>query len=149
MGLMDAVRKTFGKPSPVHHPQPEAEPSDVQGKPVASGESGPLVIPEVQPADVIASYQNGAVPKLLDCREPFEWRQMRIPGSVHIPMNQIPGRLDELAQEEEWVVVCAHGNRSYAVAGYLVHNGYRASSLAGGVTDWWMRGGETESDFRS
>jgi hypothetical protein len=23
-------------------------------------------------------------------------------------------------------------------------NGYKASSLAGGVTDWWMRGGEVE-----
>jgi hypothetical protein len=29
-----------------------------------------------------------------------------------------------------------------------LHNGLQASSLAGGVTDWWMRGGETESDYR-
>ena len=64
------------------------------------------------------------------------------------PMNQIPTRLAELDKDEEWVVVCAHGNRSYSVAGYLIVNGYKASSLAGGVTDWWMRGGETESDLR-
>jgi len=149
MGLMDAVRKTFGKPSPVHHSRSEAEPSEGREQAVPKGEQGVLLVPEVQPSDLITRYQNGVAPKLLDCREPFEWRQLRIPGSVHIPMNQIPGRLDELDMDEEWVVVCAHGNRSYAVAGYLIHNGFQATSLAGGVTDWWMRGGETESDFRS
>jgi rhodanese-related sulfurtransferase len=63
-------------------------------------------------------------------------------------MNQIPNRLEELDGEQEIVVVCAHGNRSYAVAGFLIYNGFQASSLAGGVTDWWMKGGQTESDFR-
>ena len=153
MGLFDAVRKSFNKPSPVHgsdsedvqqatSQQPAAEPSPRHPEPA------PLVVPEVQPTELIPRHATGTAPRLLDCREPFEWAQLRIPGSLHIPMNQIPGRLDELDQGQEWIVVCAHGNRSYAVAGYLIQNGFQASSLAGGVTDWWMRGGETESDFR-
>ena len=108
-----------------------------------------MVVPEVQPADLIPLYRDGAAPKLLDCREPFEWSQVRIPGSLHIPDERhprSPGRAGH--RPLQWVVVCAHGNRSYAVAGYLLHNGLQASSLAGGVTDWWMRGGETESDYR-
>lgn len=142
MGLFDAVRKTFNKPSPVHHPS-EAEEATARPE-----EPAPIVVPEIQPAELIPVYEAGNAPRLLDCREPYEWNQVRIPGSLHIPMNQIPRRLAELDTADEWVVVCAHGNRSFSVAGYLIHNGYRASSLAGGVTDWWMRGGKTEGAAR-
>ncbi|MEZ4767356.1 MAG: rhodanese-like domain-containing protein [Caldilineales bacterium] len=142
MGLFDAVRKTFNKPSPVHHAR---ESDEAEARPE---EPAPIVVPEIQPADLIPVYEAGNAPRLLDCREPYEWNQVRIPGSLHIPMNQIPGRLGELDPADEWIVVCAHGNRSFSVAGYLIHNGYRASSLAGGVTDWWMRGGKTESGAR-
>jgi rhodanese-related sulfurtransferase len=142
MALFESVKKTFTKPAPVHSK------SQAEATESASRQQEPIVVPEVQPADLIPQYRTGAAPKLLDCREPFEWAQVRIPGSLHIPMNEIPSRLGELDPTAEWVVVCAHGNRSYAVAGYLLHNGLQASSLAGGVTDWWMRGGETESDYR-
>jgi rhodanese-related sulfurtransferase len=142
MALFESVKKNFTKPAPVHSK------SQAEATQPASGQREPIVVPEVQPADLIPQYRDGAAPKLLDCREPFEWAQVRIPGSLHIPMNEIPSRLGELDPDAEWVVVCAHGNRSYAVAGYLLHNGLQASSLAGGVTDWWMRGGETESDYR-
>ncbi len=146
MALFASVKKTFNKPAPVHQPSPTEATQPDGGQP--SAQPQPVVVPEVQPADLIPLYRDGAAPKLLDCREPFEWSQVRIPGSLHIPMNDIPARLGELDPTAQWVVVCAHGNRSYAVAGYLLHNGLQASSLAGGVTDWWMRGGETESDYR-
>ena len=111
-------------------------------------EPEPPRVAEVQAADLIAQLRDGAQLHLLDCREPFERAQVRIPGSLHIPMNDIPARLAELDAGASWVVVCAHGNRSYSVAAYLLRNGIEASSLAGGITDWWMRGGATESDFR-
>ena len=139
MGLFDSVKRSFSKPAPVHQPDESQR---------AAQEPAPLIVPEIQPADLIPLQRAGTAPNFIDCREPFEWQQVRIPGSLHIPMNQIPMRLAELDKDEDWVVVCAHGNRSYSVAGYLIMNGYKASSLAGGVTDWWMRGGETESDLR-
>jgi rhodanese-related sulfurtransferase len=141
MGWLDSVKRGFGKPAPVHHSD-DAATADPQTEPAR------LVIPEIQPADLIPLYRAGEAPKLIDCREPFEWQQVRIPGSLHIPMNQIPARLAELDKKSEWVVVCAHGNRSYSVAGFLIVNGYQAASLAGGVTDWTMRGGEVESELR-
>lgn len=146
MAWFGASKKKAGVPSPVHH-SAEAEAQPAQSR-QPEPQQEPLVVPEIQPSELIPRYRNGAAPKLLDCREPFEWAQVRIPGSIHIPMNQIPERLSELDRDAEWVVVCAHGNRSYAVAGYLLHNGLKAASLAGGVTDWWMRGGDTESDYR-
>ena len=141
MGLFDSVKRSFSKPAPVHQP-------DESQRTAQQPEPAPLIVPEIQPADLIPLRRAGQAPNFIDCREPYEWQQVRIPGSLHIPMNQIPTRLAELDKDEEWVVVCAHGNRSYSVAGYLIVNGYKARSLAGGVTDWWMRGGETESDIR-
>ena len=146
MALFESIKKTLGKPSP-EPATPPAETPPVTSRPPAP-QPEPFIVPEIQPVELIQQVRDGADLRLLDCREPFEWAQLRIPGSLHIPMNDIPARLDELDPAEEWVVVCAHGNRSYAVAGYLLRNGLKASSLAGGVTDWWMRGGETESDYR-
>jgi rhodanese-related sulfurtransferase len=136
MAILGSFKKKATKPSPT---QPAAP---VQPEPE------PIAVSEIESSELILLYRDGAAPRLLDCREPFEWAQVRIPGSLHIPMNDIPARLEELDRDAEWVVVCAHGNRSVAVADFLLHHGLRASSLAGGVTDWWMRGGETESDYR-
>jgi rhodanese-related sulfurtransferase len=142
MALFGAFKKSPPKAAtdPAAAPQPASRPAAPPPKPV--------IVTEIQPAELIAQAQAGEALKLLDCREPFEWAQVRIPGSLHIPMNDIPARLGELDPEADWVVVCAHGNRSFAVAGYLLQNGLKARSLAGGVTDWWMRGGATESDYR-
>ena len=84
MGLFDAVRKTFNKPSPVHHP---SESEQAEARPV---EPAQIVVPEIQPVELIPVYEAGNAPRLLDCREPYEWQQVHIPGSLHIPMNQIP-----------------------------------------------------------
>lgn len=107
------------------------------------------VIPEISADELLAQRANGNAADLLllDCREPWEWRQARIPGSLHIPMNETPFRLGELDKNRNIVVVCAHGNRSYGVADYLIRHGFRASSLRGGIVAWQARGGEVESDY--
>ncbi len=116
-------------------------------RPASSPEPEP-VVPEISVDELLAQRANGnaADTLLLDCREPWEWRQVRIPGSLHIPMNETPFRLDELDKNRAIIVVCAHGNRSYGVAGYLLQHGFRASSLRGGIAAWQARGGEVESD---
>lgn len=81
---------------------------------------------------------------ILDCREPIEWAQGRIPGSLHIPMNEIPGRMGELQRDQEILVVCAHGVRSLMVAGFLKRNGFSAASLRGGLAWWAQLGGELQ-----
>jgi len=57
-------------------------------------------------------------------------------------MNDVPQRLAELPQRDAIVVICAHGSRSYDVAGYLIEQGYQASSLTGGINQWARAGGE-------
>jgi rhodanese-related sulfurtransferase len=110
-------------------------------------ETGALTVAEMDVGELMAERQNGKPPLLLDCREPYEWAQTRIPGSLHIPMGTIPYRLAELEKGADIVVVCAHGVRSYTVAGYLTENGFSARSLKGGLANWQVQGGDVESDY--
>jgi rhodanese-related sulfurtransferase len=71
---------------------------------------------------------------LLDVRTDGEWAEARIPGAVHIPMDQLTARLAEVA--DRVVCVCAVGARSARVAQYLHAQGYEAVNLAGGIYAW-------------
>jgi rhodanese-related sulfurtransferase len=76
-------------------------------------------------------------PLLLDVREPWEFERCHIPGSVSVPMNGIPARLQELPPDRQIVVICHHGVRSFHVARFLDRNGFtRVINLTGGVDAW-------------
>ncbi len=78
-----------------------------------------------------------AAPLLLDVREPHEFAYCRIPGSVNLPMGQVPTRLAELDPQRETVVICHHGMRSSQVAGFLDSRGFGdIINLVGGVAAW-------------
>jgi rhodanese-related sulfurtransferase len=129
--LRQLRQRIFGKPSapPRPLPLPEAEPDEIR-------------VPEYTPTELQQALSSDQPPLLLDVREPYEWRQVHIPAALHIPMNEVPHRLAELPHTGAIVVFCAHGMRSYDVAGYLIEQGYQASSLAGGITEWVRAGGE-------
>lgn len=77
---------------------------------------------------------------LLDVREPVERNFCTIDGSVHIPMAEVPRRLDELDRECDIVVFCHHGARSFQVAAYLKTRGFdRVYNLSGGIDAWSLR----------
>ncbi|HEY1197634.1 MAG TPA: rhodanese-like domain-containing protein [Thermoplasmata archaeon] len=77
---------------------------------------------------------------LLDVRESFERQLGVILPSVHIPMNEIPSRIDELPRDRELIVYCHTGLRSMMVAGYLEGLGFRAvANLAGGIDAWSVK----------
>ena len=76
-------------------------------------------------------------PLLLDVREPHEFSYCHIPGSVSLPMNQVPARFAELDPQRETVVICHHGMRSAQVAHFLTGKGYaQIINLVGGVAEW-------------
>jgi len=74
---------------------------------------------------------------LLDVREPFEREFARIEPSVHIPMQEVPGRMGEIPRDRTVVVYCHSGTRSAMVAAFLEHQGYaRVANLTGGIDAW-------------
>jgi rhodanese-related sulfurtransferase len=74
---------------------------------------------------------------LLDVREPDELARARLPEAVHIPMRQVPARIDEIPPEKTVVVMCHSGGRSARVAQFLADSGFeRVFNLRGGIDAW-------------
>jgi rhodanese-related sulfurtransferase len=74
---------------------------------------------------------------LLDVREPDEHAIARLPEALHIPMQQVPARLDELPRHKAIVVMCHTGRRSAQVAAFLMANGFEdVYNLRGGIDAW-------------
>jgi rhodanese-related sulfurtransferase len=79
----------------------------------------------------------GTAPKVLDVREGWEVQLASIPGVLHIPMKEVPGRLAELDPNDEIVVMCRSGGRSMQVAQFLARNGFQSvANLTGGILAW-------------
>jgi rhodanese-related sulfurtransferase len=93
-------------------------------------------VPTVPPGEVAARVADGWM--LLDVRSEDEWADGRIAGSVHIPMDQLMQRLDEV--DDRVVCVCAVGARSARVAEYLNAQGREAVNLDGGLYAWTASG---------
>jgi rhodanese-related sulfurtransferase len=77
---------------------------------------------------------------ILDVREPDEWRAGHVEGSRHVPMNSVPTALQFdpalIAADRPVYVICAMGGRSGQVVAWLVHHGYDAVNIAGGMHAW-------------
>ncbi len=79
----------------------------------------------------------GEKPALLDVREPWEWQLARIEGARHMPMGEVPGRVEELDKAHPTVVICHHGMRSLQVVAFLQRQGFAdLHNLEGGIDAW-------------
>jgi len=77
---------------------------------------------------------------LLDVREPQEFEICRIPGSVLIPLGDLPSRLFELEGRDDMIVHCKSGVRSGKAVKLLREAGYsKARNLKGGILAWINR----------
>lgn len=79
-------------------------------------------------------------PVLLDVREPWEFQTCHIEGSVPMPMQSVPARMQELEEDAPIVCICHHGARSMSVASFLERNGFtQVTNLTGGVHAWTLQ----------
>lgn len=96
-------------------------------------------VEELSPSSFIERWpaeQRGEV-QLLDVREHDELAHASLPGTVHIPMQEVPARLVELDPRRPIVVMCHSGYRSRNVAAFLLANGFeQVYNLAGGIRAW-------------
>jgi rhodanese-related sulfurtransferase len=83
---------------------------------------------------------------VLDVREPVEWQHGHVEGSLHVPMMDLPARVDELPADGQVLVVCKVGGRSAQVVQFLQARGIDAVNLAGGLLDWHAAGRPLVSD---
>ena len=96
----------------------------------------PSVDPDRIPTDAV----------LLDVREPDEWQAGHVPGALHIPLADLPVRLDEVPAVDGLVVICRSGARSARAVAWLNQNGHDAVNFDGGMMAWAASGREIVSE---
>jgi rhodanese-related sulfurtransferase len=96
------------------------------------------VMPQQVPTVPASELPEDAV--VLDVREDDEWVHGHIEGATHIPMGDVPARLDELPEGDPLYVACRGGGRSGRVAAWLNANGYDAVNVGGGMGEWEAAG---------
>lgn len=74
--------------------------------------------------------------QVLDVRYPNEWEAGHIDGAVHIPVDDLAERVQELDPDRAVVTVCRSGQRSERAAQWLAGEGFDAESLHGGMEAW-------------
>tara|TARA_Y100001970_G_scaffold242289_1_gene306562 strand:+ start:13660 stop:13932 length:273 start_codon:yes stop_codon:yes gene_type:complete len=75
---------------------------------------------------------------LLDVRTDHEVLISKISDkSCHIPMNDIPSKIDDLDKNKEIIVYCKSGKRSARVCEFLENNNFlNTYNLKGGILAW-------------
>jgi rhodanese-related sulfurtransferase len=100
----------------------------------------------IEPADLKIRIESGERFTLIDVREDDEraYCAIKTPDPVddlHIPMNQIPARFDEIAAASvPLVIYCHHGVRSMVVAQWLAKRDVAGVwNLEGGIDAWSLK----------
>ncbi|MCA1583767.1 MAG: molybdopterin-synthase adenylyltransferase MoeB [Acidobacteria bacterium] len=103
-----------------------------------AGEKGEGVLGNELTATELKRKLDAGEPVLvLDVREPQEYQINRIPGSVLIPLGELPQRYQELDQNAAIVCQCKSGARSAKAAAFLRGVGFgRVANLTGGILGW-------------
>ncbi|ALW84756.1 rhodanese [Hymenobacter sedentarius] len=96
---------------------------------------------EISPEDLHRRLQAGDDFQLVDVREPEEYEYCHLPGSLLLPLGEVPRRAPEIRTEGPVVLICHHGVRSAQALGYLQHRLGRTNllNLRGGVAGWAAR----------
>ncbi len=89
---------------------------------------------EVGREEALELIDEGA--QLIDVRADHEWEAGRIAGATHVPLPDLPQRLDEIDKDRPVVVYCRGGNRSSMATAALDEAGYDAVKLGEGIVGW-------------
>ena len=102
----------------------------------------PADVPATTVSDLPDPLPDGLV--VLDVREPEEWAAGHIAGAVHVPLQTLPERIDELDPQAPTLVVCHLGGRSAQATAWLSSQGHDVVNLAGGMDAWEAAGRPVE-----
>lgn len=86
--------------------------------------------------------KGGAV--LVDVREPHEYNDCRIPGSINIPVSALSKMAAEIDGKKTVIVYCASGRRSENACLVLEKQGLNVYNLSGGIRAYYNTGRHLE-----
>ena len=113
------------------------------------------------PADILSVYPKPVVPVvsgavlrgMIDRKDDFLLVDLRdeedrlagwIKGSIHLDMEELADRYQELPKDKKIVLQCLFGKQGYMAARFLASKGYKTENLVkldGGFVDGWLKAG--------
>lgn len=95
----------------------------------------------VDVAGLKAAVDQGAV--VIDVRTDDEYNSGHVPGARHIPLNELPGQLNQLAElkDKDVYLICAVGGRSSRATQLLAKEGFQHPINVEGGTNAWREAG--------
>ncbi len=110
-------------PTPIHTPVPRQQ------------------IASISPRELWDALHSPSPPRVIDVREPREFKQHHIPQAQSLPLFQLLQEADRIDPHETVVFVCRGGRRSTRAADYFAQQGYRqVLILRGGMLAWEAAG---------
>ena len=92
---------------------------------------------EITPQQLKQRIDAGEDLFVLDVRNPNEFQICRIPGTVLLPLPELPKRVAEVPRDREVIVHCKSGMRGGKAIEFLKSQGYtRLVNLTGGILAW-------------
>jgi rhodanese-related sulfurtransferase len=101
-----------------------------------------MTVREISADDLSLRLARGERTLLVDVRQPWEHELARLPGSLLLPLHELPSRTAEVPPDPGQLVVCYchHGVRSLRAAEVLAGAGVAGVvSLAGGIDAWSLQ----------
>ncbi|WP_116363998.1 molybdopterin-synthase adenylyltransferase MoeB [Parahaliea mediterranea] len=103
--------------------------------------------PRLSPGELQRALAAPNPPRLLDVREAGEVALGTLPGALHIPLAELPRRLQALDSQASWVITCQRGPRSEQALALLHDAGFTSLALlAGGMEAWLQAGGDLTTE---
>jgi len=82
----------------------------------------------------IADYVRSGEGSLLDVRTMVEFQSAHLPGAIHIPLDEVPSKIDIIASLPRPIILYCHsGHRSGIAADYLQQHGVEQVFNGGGI----------------
>lgn len=96
-----------------------------------------IVMQEMNVKELAQRLKEGTAPIIIDVREPNEFAYARIPGAILKPLGDFREWTQELDKDQEYVLQCHTGSRSWQAAYLLERMGFtRVYNLSGGIDAW-------------
>jgi hydroxyacylglutathione hydrolase len=104
-------------------------------------------IETLDPAGLARRLDGDGAPLVLDVRDAREFAEGHVPGSLHLPYEQLGERIGELPRDRPIAAICKAGKRSGLAASILQRQGFErvAHVTGGGFAAWRAEGRPVEA----
>lgn len=126
--------------------QDEAEGVSAQGREMDAIADGTVEISAEDLRIMMEIEEGDELPILVDVRGDNEWKGGHIEGAVHVALDELDERLNDIDRQRLVILYCHSGMRSIDGSYVLKRHGYpRVRSLAGGIVGWQEAGNKISS----